>query len=74
MAVLYFLKVILHDVQVKSTQARTKKAGHEGQPSGKKDEANVREMHGGFKENPLEDSVRNPDAQNHELQVTVAVI
>lgn len=63
------LKVrLLHNSPVKSTHARTKKAGHEGQPSGKKDEATMREMQG-FKENHLEDSLRHPDAQNHELQL-----
>ncbi|KAH6768261.1 RNA-binding protein [Perilla frutescens var. frutescens] len=62
------LKVrLLLNSHVKSTQARTKKAGHEGQASGKKDEATAREMQG-FKENHLEDSSRHPDAQNHELQ------
>lgn len=63
---------ISYDVQVKSTQARTKKAGHEGQPSGKKDEATAREMQG-YKENHFEDSLRHPDAQNHELQVRATV-
>ncbi|XP_042004766.1 la-related protein 6B-like isoform X1 [Salvia splendens] len=63
------LKVrLLLDSPVKSTQARTKKAGHEGQPSGKKDEATVREIQG-FKENRLEESVWNCDARNNELQL-----
>ncbi|XP_057777614.1 la-related protein 6B [Salvia miltiorrhiza] len=63
------LKVrLLLNNPVKSTQARTKKSGQEGQPSGKKDEATAREMQG-FKENHLEDSLRNCDAQNHELQL-----
>ncbi|KAI3459877.1 hypothetical protein Pfo_016540 [Paulownia fortunei] len=63
------LKVrLLLKTAVKSTHARTKKAGHEGQPSGKKDEAGVPEMQG-FKDNHLEDSLRQSDAQNHELQL-----
>ncbi|KAK6116785.1 hypothetical protein DH2020_049518 [Rehmannia glutinosa] len=48
---------------VKPTQTRTKKAGHEGQTSGKKDEASVSEI----KEKDLEDSSPQSDAQNHEL-------
>ncbi|KAL1557184.1 la-related protein 6B-like isoform X1 [Salvia divinorum] len=63
------LKVrLLLNSPVKSTQARTKKAGHEGKPSGKNDEATVREMQG-FKENHLETSMWNCDAQNNELQL-----
>ncbi|KAG6419909.1 hypothetical protein SASPL_116421 [Salvia splendens] len=63
------LKVrLLLNSPVKSTQARTKKAGHEGQPSGKKDEATVREMQAS-KENHLEESLQNCAAQNHELQL-----
>ncbi|KAL1561431.1 la-related protein 6B-like [Salvia divinorum] len=63
------LKVrLLLNSHVKSTQARTKKAGHEGQPSGKKDEATVREMQA-LKENYLEESLQNCAAQSHELQL-----
>lgn len=53
---------------MKSTQARTKKAVHEGQPSVKKDEATAREMQA-LKENHLEESLQNCAAQNNELQV-----
>ncbi|KAK6130587.1 hypothetical protein DH2020_035679 [Rehmannia glutinosa] len=49
--------------KVKPTQTRTKKVGHEGQTSGKKDEASVSEI----KENHLADSSPQSDAQNHEL-------
>lgn len=68
----YILYAFIYHLQVKSTQARTKKVGHEGQ-SVKKDEAVVPETQG-FKENLLEDSLRHSDAQNHEFQVRAIVI
>ncbi|GFP87148.1 la-related protein 6b [Phtheirospermum japonicum] len=65
----YSLKVrSLLKSAVKSTHTRTKKVGHEGQTSGKRDEAAVSEMQG-FKENQSEDSPRQSDAKNHERQL-----
>ncbi|EYU36643.1 hypothetical protein MIMGU_mgv1a013239mg [Erythranthe guttata] len=53
---------------LKPSNAQTKKVGHEGQLSGKKDETAVAEMQG-FEENHLEDSLKQCDAQNHEIQL-----
>ncbi|KAL7085806.1 hypothetical protein ACP275_14G300500 [Erythranthe tilingii] len=53
---------------LKPSNAQTKKVGHEGQLSGKKDETAVPEMQG-FEENHLEDSLQQSDAQNHEIQL-----
>ncbi|KAG8375857.1 hypothetical protein BUALT_Bualt09G0002700 [Buddleja alternifolia] len=62
------LKVrLLLKTAVKSSQARAKKVGHEGQPTGKRDEGVVPETQQ-VKENNLEDSFLQSDAYNHELQ------
>ncbi|GER34192.1 lupus la ribonucleoprotein [Striga asiatica] len=52
---------------VKSTHTRTKKVGHEGQNSGKKDETAVPEMQGS-KDIQSEDLVRQSDAKSNEIQ------
>ncbi|XP_011074010.1 la-related protein 6B [Sesamum indicum] len=61
------VRLLLKNV-VKPTNARAKKVIHEGQSTVKKDETIVAEMQV-FKENHLEDTVRQSDKQNHELQL-----
>ncbi|KAK4387872.1 La-related protein 6B [Sesamum angolense] len=61
------VRLLLKNV-VKPTHTRAKKVVHEGQSTVKKDEIVVAEMQG-FKENHLEDTVRQSDKQNHELQL-----
>ncbi|KAL0368726.1 UNVERIFIED_CONTAM: La-related protein 6B [Sesamum calycinum] len=61
------VRLLLKNV-VKPTHTRAKKVVHEGQSTVKKDEIIVAEMQG-FKENHLEDTVRQSDKQNHELQL-----
>ncbi|KAK4421930.1 La-related protein 6B [Sesamum alatum] len=61
------VRLLLKSV-VKPTHTRAKKVVHEGQSAVTKDETIVPEMQG-FKENHLEDTLRQSDKQNHELQL-----